>query len=90
MRNKKSQGLSLNVIVIAAIVLIVLVVIWFIFTGKMKSFSEETEKCPGGVRSKIPCDKEAGYASYPSKEGYCCIKIGAGKSAEREAPEGVQ
>ena len=44
---KKGQGLSLNTIIIAAIVLIVLVVLWAIFTGRMgvftKGLKEETE-----------------------------------------------
>ena len=38
--NKKGQGLPLNVIIIAAIVLIVLVVLWAIFTGRMGVFSK--------------------------------------------------
>ena len=38
--NKKAQGLSLNTIIVAAIVLIVLIVLWAIFTGKMGSFSQ--------------------------------------------------
>jgi hypothetical protein len=37
---KKGQGLSLNTIIIAAIVLIVLVVLWAIFTGRMGVFSQ--------------------------------------------------
>ena len=37
---KKGQGLSLNTIIIAAIVLIVLVVLWAIFTGRMGKFSQ--------------------------------------------------
>ncbi|MBW2974308.1 hypothetical protein KY366_01190 [Candidatus Woesearchaeota archaeon] len=37
---KKGQGLSLNTIIIAAIVLIVLVVLWAIFTGRMGVFSK--------------------------------------------------
>jgi len=37
--DKKGQGLSLNTIIIAAIVLIVLIVLWAIFTGKMGGFS---------------------------------------------------
>lgn len=36
---KKAQGLSLNTIIIAAIVLIVLVVLWAIFTGRMGGFT---------------------------------------------------
>jgi len=45
---KKGQGLSLNTIIIAAIVLIVLVVLWAIFTGRMGTFAsgvKEVEKC---------------------------------------------
>ena len=37
---KKGQGLSLNTIIIAAIVLIVLVVLWAVFTGRMGVFSK--------------------------------------------------
>ena len=37
---KKAQGLSLNIIIVAAIVLIVLVVLWAIFTGRMGDFVE--------------------------------------------------
>jgi len=39
MKYKKSQGLSLNTIIVAAIVLIVLIVLWAIFTGRMGGFS---------------------------------------------------
>ena len=45
---KKAQGLSLNTIIIAAIVLIVLVVLWAIFTGRMGGFStsySSTQSC---------------------------------------------
>ena len=37
---KKGQGLSLNTIIIAAIVLIVLIVLWAIFTGRMGNFTK--------------------------------------------------
>jgi len=37
---KKGQGLSLNTIIVAAIVLIVLIVLWAIFTGRMGTFTE--------------------------------------------------
>lgn len=50
LRNLKSQGLSLNTIIIAAIVLIVLVVLWAVFTGRMGVFSREvTEVTKGGT-----------------------------------------
>ena len=46
--NKKSQGLSINVIIIVAIALIVLVVLIAIFTGRLGSFVtgiDETASC---------------------------------------------
>lgn len=46
--NKKSQGLSVNVIIIVAIALIVLVVLITIFTGRMGSFV-------GGVGKSASC-----------------------------------
>ena len=44
MKFKKGQGLPMNTIVIAAIVLIVLVVIIMIFTGSMGGFTRELTK----------------------------------------------
>ena len=46
--NKKSQGLSINLIIIVAIALIVLVVLIAIFTGRLGSFVagiDETASC---------------------------------------------
>ena len=40
---RKGQGLSLNVIIVAAIVLIVLLVLWFIFTGRIGQFTGGVE-----------------------------------------------
>jgi len=57
--NKKAQGLSLNTIIIAAIVLIVLIVLWAIFTGRMGGFTSEVAKCRGLDRiPKSECDKK--------------------------------
>jgi len=41
---RKAQGLSLNTIIIAAIVLIVLVVLWAIFTGRMGKFTTDLKQ----------------------------------------------
>lgn len=44
---RKGQGLSINTIIIAAIALVVLIVLWVIFTGRMGVFStglQEVEK----------------------------------------------
>ena len=49
---KKGQGLSLNTIIIAAIVLIVLVVLWAIFTGRMGIFSKGLKET---TEQKVNC-----------------------------------
>ncbi len=43
--NKKAQGLSLNTIIIAALVLLVLVILAVIFTGRMGKWGSETSNC---------------------------------------------
>ena len=45
MLNKKAQGISINVIIIAAIALLVLVIISIIFIGRMGKTREEMDKC---------------------------------------------
>jgi len=50
MVHKKAQGISINVIIIAAIALIVLVVLFAIFTGRMGLFGK-------GVQTAADCDK---------------------------------
>jgi hypothetical protein len=44
---KKGQGLSLNVIIIAAIALIVLVILSVIFIGRAGKTTNQVEQCPG-------------------------------------------
>ena len=44
MVNKKAQGMSINVIIIAAIALAVLVVLFAIFTGRIGLFSQGVQK----------------------------------------------
>ncbi|MBU0614763.1 MAG: hypothetical protein KJ601_01600 [Nanoarchaeota archaeon] len=52
---KKSQGLSLNVIIVAALALIVLIVLWAIFTGRMGSTSKELQRCRGECVLESQC-----------------------------------
>ncbi len=47
---KKAQGLSLNVIIVAAIALIVLVILVMIFTGKLGGFGEGVEEVSGEAK----------------------------------------
>ncbi|MBI2102129.1 hypothetical protein HYT53_05970 [Candidatus Woesearchaeota archaeon] len=51
--HKKSQSLSINTIIIAAIGLAVLVVLFLVFTGRFKIFSEGIEKT--GLSCKESC-----------------------------------
>ena len=69
--NKKSQSISINTIIIAAIALAVLVVLFIVFTGRFKIFSE-------GVSSAASCTKACEIAGktrqIQSKE--LCIRDG--------------
>ena len=86
MKSKKAQGLPMNTIVIAALVLVVLVVLIMIFTGSMGNFTGQSQKiCAdyGGVCSaNMQC--EEGYLpigktsdckdrSHGSQGPYCCV-----------------
>ena len=57
---KKAQGISINVIVIAAIALAVLVVLFAIFTGKLGVFSREVDKTDNCVARCTAIGKEKG------------------------------
>jgi len=48
--NKKSQGLSINVIIIVAIALIVLVVLIAIFTGRLGAFTSTVSEQQGDIK----------------------------------------
>ena len=56
---KKAQGISLNVIIIAAIALIVLVVLVAVFTGRFGIFA-------GGIKEAANCDKGCKALNYAS------------------------
>ncbi len=86
---KKGQGLSLNTIIIAAIVLIVLVVLWAVFTGRMGKFSqgltditrEKTCAEAGGIKmSGDDCgDDTPLFGKYTDiKTGDICCKTRGG------------
>ena len=87
--NKKADGMTLNVIVVAALALIVLVVLTAIFAGKIKDSSEKGEtsttetlnklcsqqKTPSECKSENTCG--AGKGVYiDCATGYCCPRSG--------------
>jgi hypothetical protein len=87
MAKKKSQGMSVNVIIIAALALIVLVVLTAIFTGRLKIFSESLQSCAAkqGHCSSECVDNEAVVIRTNCPEGdsdktrnICCVPVFSG------------
>ncbi|MGM5487851.1 MAG: hypothetical protein ACQESG_02790 [Nanobdellota archaeon] len=77
---RKGQGLSLNVIVIAAIALLVLVIISVIFASRSQIFGTETRSCAnkGGTCRENGCfDNEAqiGDSSNTDCPNVCCLPV---------------
>jgi len=85
--NKKSQGLSINVIIIVAIALIVLVVLIAIFTGRLGSFVsgvDETASCQAtcsafGMQKGADVDAAANCASPNRYASGTYRDVGTGK-----------
>ena len=78
---KKAQGISMNVIIIAAIALLVLVILSVIFIGRMGSFGEQTGACDqqgGTCYDGTSCPQgTAKHGSLQCSEGQvCCISVG--------------
>lgn len=69
--NKKAQGISLNVIIIAALALIVLLVVVLIFTGRIQIFGSTLASCDskGGV-----CEKTVAGGCFEVKDGVYKLK----------------
>ena len=69
--NKKGQGLSLETIIVAIIVLFVLVVLLLIFTGRLNIFAGQTGECSnnGGEclsACETPSEKRTALSQYDS------------------------
>lgn len=88
---KKGQGLTMDVIIIAAISLVVLVVLIAIFTGRLGKFTEEIKDCAangGSCQDETFC-RDNDMAILPGKttcdEGKrCCISTTSSKEKEIE------
>lgn len=81
---KKGQGISMNVIIVAAIALLVLVVLSIIFLGKSETFGRETAACEnkGGQCESGSCgaDQDEYNTPYPGwrcevEDEVCCIRL---------------
>lgn len=89
--NKKGAELTLNVIVIAAIVLFVMVILLLIFTGRIGEWGKQVVKCEtkGGVCAiggcaenaravdawKCDMDGDGTTNEGPGVDGVCCISV---------------
>lgn len=87
MSSKKGQGLPINVVILAALALVVLLVLFGILTGKIKWFGKGLSTCPGECLNQEDCANAGGFnlgssflapehqkLSYP-QEGDTCSKI---------------
>ncbi|MBT5021367.1 hypothetical protein HOK51_10115 [Candidatus Woesearchaeota archaeon] len=81
MFKKRGQGLSMTVIVVAAIALLVLVILAVIFIGRMGTTAENVDKCKGDcVYSPEECTEMGKYTKVTDdpcddESQYCCISI---------------
>jgi len=82
--NKKAQGISINVIIIAAIALLVLVILSVIFMGRMGTFGTTSKDCIAqGGQCLDACggDHPTPYSAWTctgvNAEKSCCISAGA-------------
>jgi FtsZ-interacting cell division protein ZipA len=86
MINKKAQGMSMNLIVVAAIALLVLIIVVAIFGSRMGKFAKNSDDCAaqGGSCEDGDADKRCtqdGYVKIPAKcsdEQICCYNLEAG------------
>ena len=76
---RKAQGLPMNLIVIAAIALVVMVVLVFIFWGRARSFGTSTASCTekrGDCKEISMCDGSIiGQMDCPEGQ-ICCVSFG--------------
>lgn len=86
MRKKKAQGMSLNVIIIAALALLVLVILALILTGRIGFFNRESGDCStmGGSCLRTGCTGD-----FQKKVGYNCDLDGDGTFNEGQSVDGV-
>ena len=78
---KKAQGMSMNVIIIAAIALLVLVILSVVFIGRMTTFTDETGGCAGKGGTCYSGGCPSGTTPFRSgtcsDDGEaCCLPIG--------------
>lgn len=80
--SKKAQGMSMNVIIIAALALLVLVVLAIIFIGRMGKTTEGIDACVGTCTSD-ECSTLGDYyregtGKCTNEDDTCCVGVGSG------------
>lgn len=76
--NKKAQGLSMNTIVIAALVLVVLVVLIVIFSGRMKDFGTNLKSCEtlnGNCEDSCNSNEATHRNTNCPESQVCCVDV---------------
>ncbi|MFC1691542.1 hypothetical protein ACFL0W_05170 [Nanoarchaeota archaeon] len=87
--NKKAQGISMSVIVVAAIALLVLVVLAIIFLGRTSTFTagvsscgnnggtcvESEDQCEGQYKKIIDYECPGADPDDPLDDGKCCLDV---------------
>lgn len=76
--NKKAVDLTINTVVVAILAVLVLVVLFYVFTGKVGIFSKQLNTCPGDcVFTEDECESAGGTALFNAKyldnTGKACI-----------------
>ena len=79
--SKKGQGLSMNVIIIAALALLVLVILAIIFIGRMGTTTRGVDQCKG---SCVATEQEC-QGQYQKISSEPCYKTGA-KELDTDRP----
>jgi hypothetical protein len=76
---KKAQGMSMNIIVVAAIALIILVVLIVIFVQRSGKFATSVEACPGNC---VP-DADSCQGEYKKVDRFskCVMRDGSPNEA---------
>ena len=77
---KKAEGLSLNMVIIAAIGIIVLIVVIILFTNQASDTNSALQDCTakGGKEATPPSKCESSELAIPMGDeanSYCCIPI---------------
>jgi hypothetical protein len=83
--NKKAQGISINVIIIAVVALLVLVLLSLIFTGKMAQITKAMNSCEELDYASCLNECPSGYTEDLTRRCYigteidttqdCCIPV---------------